>query len=39
MSYKRILVAVDGGETSKLTLLEAMQLAKKLHATFDLLTS
>ncbi len=36
MSYKRILVAVDGSETSKLALLEAIQLAKQLHATLGI---
>lgn len=32
MSYKRIMVAVDGSTTSDLALLEAIQLTKVLHS-------
>jgi nucleotide-binding universal stress UspA family protein len=32
MSYKRIMVAVDGSETSDLALNEAIQLTKALHS-------
>lgn len=32
MSYKRIMVAVDGSETSQAALLEAVELAKELKA-------
>lgn len=32
MSYKRIMVAIDGSETSDLALKEAIQLTKALHS-------
>jgi nucleotide-binding universal stress UspA family protein len=34
--YKRILVAVDGSETSNLALEEAIRLAKETHAALRL---
>jgi nucleotide-binding universal stress UspA family protein len=36
MTYKRILIAVDGSETSKLALSESMQLAKQLQASLGI---
>jgi len=35
--YNRILVAVDGSETSKLALKEAIKLAKDQHASLRLI--
>lgn len=37
MSYQRIMVAVDGSETSKLALREAIQIAKSMRSSLQII--